>query len=97
MSLLLGLMDLILGLSLVGLGFAALRTPDLFAACVRLVAFGLVMALIWARLRAPDIALAEAAIGSGLTGALLLGALRRLGVSAWTGLDEYGKTQERER
>ncbi len=55
------------------------------------------MALIWARLRAPDIALAEASIGSGLTGALLLGALRRLGVSAWTGLDEDGKTQERER
>jgi len=38
------------------------------------------MALSWARLQAPDIALAEAAIGAGLTGALLLdayGALQR--------------------
>jgi uncharacterized MnhB-related membrane protein len=36
------------------------------------------MALAWARLDAPDIALAEAAIGAGLTGALLLTALARL-------------------
>jgi uncharacterized MnhB-related membrane protein len=42
--------------------------------------FGLLMALTWVRLDAPDIALAEAAIGAGLTGALLLdtiGYLRR--------------------
>ena len=31
-------------------------------------------ALAWARLAAPDIGLAEAAIGAGLTGALLLDA-----------------------
>ena len=38
------------------------------------------MALAWARLSAPDIGLAEAAIGAGLTGTLLLdayGALKR--------------------
>jgi multisubunit Na+/H+ antiporter MnhB subunit len=42
------------------------------------VAFGLVAALIWARLGAPDLALAEAAIGAGLTGVLLLHAARQL-------------------
>ena len=36
----------------------------------------MLLALVWIRLRAPDIALAEAAIGAGLTGALLLSALR---------------------
>jgi len=36
------------------------------------------MALSWVRLDAPDVALAEAAIGAGLTGALLLAALARL-------------------
>jgi uncharacterized MnhB-related membrane protein len=36
------------------------------------------MALAWARLGAPDIALAEAAIGAGLTGALLLDAVGHL-------------------
>jgi len=37
------------------------------------------MALDWVRLAAPDVALAEAAIGAGLTGALLMAALARLG------------------
>ena len=36
------------------------------------------MALLWVRLEAPDVALAEAAIGAGLTGALLMAALARL-------------------
>jgi multisubunit Na+/H+ antiporter MnhB subunit len=40
--------------------------------------FGLLMALVWARLGSPDLALAEAAIGAGLTGAMLLLAYRRL-------------------
>jgi uncharacterized MnhB-related membrane protein len=45
---------------------------------VLFIAFGLLMALAWVRLDAPDIALAEAAIGAGLTGAILLAALARL-------------------
>ena len=45
------------------------------------VAFGMIVALVWARLGAPDLALAEAAIGAGLTGVLLLRAARRLPVS----------------
>jgi energy-converting hydrogenase B subunit D len=58
----------------------ALTSRDLFRATVMFIVFGLMMALIWIRLRAPDIALAEAAIGAGLTGVLLLdtlGYLRR--------------------
>ena len=39
------------------------------------IVFSLLMTLAWARLAAPDIALAEAAIGAGLTGALLLDAI----------------------
>jgi multisubunit Na+/H+ antiporter MnhB subunit len=42
------------------------------------VAYGLLLALVWVRLGAPDVALTEAAIGSGLTGALLVGAAARL-------------------
>lgn len=78
MSILLVLFDLATALSLLALAWFSLRTPDLFRCCVLFMAFGLVMAIAWLRLRAPDLALAEAAIGSGLTGALLLGALRRL-------------------
>jgi len=49
-----------------------------FAAVVGFVAFGLLLTLVWVRLDAIDVALTEAAIGSGLTGALLLGAASRL-------------------
>lgn len=46
------------------------------SAVVLFIVFGLVMALLWARLGALDLAIAEAAIGAGLTGMLLLQALR---------------------
>jgi multisubunit Na+/H+ antiporter MnhB subunit len=49
-----------------------------FAAVVGFISFGLLVTLIWVRLYAVDVALTEAAIGSGLTGALLLGAAARL-------------------
>jgi multisubunit Na+/H+ antiporter MnhB subunit len=49
-----------------------------FAAVVGFVSFGALLTLIWVRLDAIDVALTEAAIGSGLTGALLLGAAARL-------------------
>src|SRR5690606_33877324 len=38
--------------------------------------------IAWVRLSAPDVALAEAAIGAGLTGALILDAVRQLGRNA---------------
>ncbi len=69
--------DGMLAFALLWLAWQALRSPDLFKAIVLFIAFGLVMALAWVRLQAPDIALAEAAIGAGLTGALLLAALAR--------------------
>jgi uncharacterized MnhB-related membrane protein len=56
----------------------SLAATDLFKAIVLFMAFGLLMALAWARLEAPDVALAEAAIGAGLTGALLLSTLARI-------------------
>lgn len=70
------LLDLVLASLLLGLGRAAVASPDLKRGVVLFIAFGLLLALVWARLRAPDLALAEAAIGAGLTGALLLAALR---------------------
>ncbi len=70
--------DILLGLGLLWLGWRVLTSPDLFNAIVLFVAFGLLMALAWVRLDAPDIALAEAAIGAGLTGALLLAAFAKL-------------------
>jgi multisubunit Na+/H+ antiporter MnhB subunit len=49
-----------------------------FAAVAGFVAYGLLLTLVWLRLQSVDVALTEAAIGGGLTGALLIGAARRL-------------------
>lgn len=70
--------DIILCLTLVWLAWHVLTSQDLFKAVVLFISFGLLMALAWVRLQAPDVALAEAAIGSGLTGTLFLSALRRM-------------------
>lgn len=72
------LFDIVLGLTLVGLCWRVLTTTDLFKAVVLFIVYGLLMALAWVRLQAPDIALAEAAIGAGLTGALMLDAVGQL-------------------
>ncbi len=68
-------LDLLLVTALLALGWAALASRDLRRAVVLFMSFGLVLAVVWVRLRAPDIALAEAAIGAGLTGGLLLSAV----------------------
>ncbi len=66
------ILDLLLVVALLWSAVRALTSPDLFRAVVLFIVFSLLMALAWARLNAPDIALAEAAIGAGITGALLL-------------------------
>ena len=72
-----------IGLTFLVLGVAAwtIAARETFAAVVGFVAYGLLLALIWVRLAAPDVALTEAALGSGLTGGLLIGAGSRLRVS----------------
>jgi uncharacterized MnhB-related membrane protein len=77
-SLSLAVLDVALALTLVGVAWGALAAADLFKGVVLFIALGLLMALAWVRLSAPDLALAEAGIGAGLAGALLLAALRRL-------------------
>jgi multisubunit Na+/H+ antiporter MnhB subunit len=71
------LFDGVLGLLLFGLAFGALHGRNLYTSVLLFIAFGLALALIWARLGAADLALAEAAIGAGLTGVLLFTALSR--------------------
>ena len=69
-------METLLGGILVALAIRLLWTSNLFEGIVLFIVFGLVLTLVWAWLGAADVALAEAAIGAGLTGALLLAAWR---------------------
>ncbi len=74
--------DLVLGATLVALGIAVVSLRDLRVGAVAFIAFGLLLALAWARLGAADVALAEAAIGAGVTGALVIDAATALGGAA---------------
>jgi multisubunit Na+/H+ antiporter MnhB subunit len=70
--------DAILAATVLGVASWTIATRETFAAVVGFVAYGLLVALIWVRLAAPDVAMTEAAIGGGVTGVLLLGAAARL-------------------
>lgn len=70
--------DILLALGIAFTAAAALGTRDRVASVVAFVVTGLLVALSLVRLGAADVALAEAAIGAGLTGALLLRSARRL-------------------
>lgn len=69
------LFDLLVAGGLIVLVGLLLSTPNRFKAIVLFICTGVLMSLAWVRLDAPDIALVEAAIGAGLTGALLLDTL----------------------
>jgi multisubunit Na+/H+ antiporter MnhB subunit len=70
--------DIVLVLLVFGVAVWTVAARDTFAAVVGFVTFGLLLTLVWVRLAAPDVALTESALGSGLTGGLLLGASTRL-------------------
>jgi multisubunit Na+/H+ antiporter MnhB subunit len=69
-----------IGLAFLVFGVAAwtIFAPGAFAATAGYVVYGLLLSLVWIRLFAVDVALTEAAIGSGVTGVLLIGAAARL-------------------
>ncbi len=72
------IMDAALGLVLLAVAARALTAPSLFEGVALFIVFGIFMTLAWVRLDATDVALAEAGIGTGFTGALCVAALVRL-------------------
>ena len=65
-------------LVLIALAVWTVVARDALLAIAGFVVYGLLLGLVWVRLSGIDVALTEAAIGGGLTGALLLGAAARL-------------------
>ena len=70
--------DAILCLSVLFIAASIFLVKNTFSAIVLFICLGLVVMLCWIRLNAIDVAIAEAAIGSGLTGAMLIAAWRKL-------------------
>ncbi len=71
-------LDLVIIASLIALAIQVVSGASLFRGIIHFIVMGLTLALAWARLGAPDLAMAEAAIGAGVTGALMMVAYRRL-------------------
>jgi uncharacterized MnhB-related membrane protein len=63
---------------LIGCSIAVSAVKDLLGAVIVFMVYSLVMALLWQQLSAPDIAITEAAIGSGVTTMLFVLTLRRI-------------------
>lgn len=71
------MIDLILLLFLVICALAAVSMKDLLSATMILTAYSLIMALVWTRMNAVDVAFTEASVGAGITTVLLIAALSR--------------------
>ncbi|MCC5996645.1 MAG: DUF4040 domain-containing protein [Oceanicaulis sp.] len=78
--------DLALCALILGAAVLAVTGRNVFGAIVFYVVYGVLLALAWLILGAVDVALAEAAIGAGVTGVLLIG--------AWQGLADAGGLED---
>jgi multisubunit Na+/H+ antiporter MnhB subunit len=83
--------EIMLAAVVLGLGIWTIAVRETYSATVGFVAYGLLVALIWVRLDAVDVALTEAAIGGGLGGVLLLGAAARLRNADQTAAEAPGR------
>ncbi len=68
---------LLLGL-LVICGVSTCLTKNLLSSLVIFMAYSVIMSIVWALLKAPDLAVTEAAVGAGISSILLFLTLRKL-------------------
>lgn len=71
------ILNVIIIVFLIVCAVAVERTRDLLGAVIIFGAYGLTMSILWLLLKAPDIALTEAAIGAGATTVLLIATISR--------------------
>jgi multisubunit Na+/H+ antiporter MnhB subunit len=72
------ILDLLLAGAILAVAATTVLARGTFTAIALFIAHGLLLGFAWLRLGAVDVALTEAAIGAGLSGALLLGAAGRV-------------------
>ncbi|CAH0281312.1 hydrogenase subunit MbhD domain-containing protein [Roseomonas sp. CECT 9278] len=72
------MVDALLAAAILAVALATVAARGTFTATALFIGYGLLLAFAWVRLGAMDVALTEAAIGAGLSGALLLGAAARM-------------------
>lgn len=70
-------LNILLLLFLVVCALVVARLRDLLSAVIVFASFGSAMAVIWLQLGAPDVAMVEAALGTGVTTLLLVAAISK--------------------
>lgn len=73
------LVEWLLLIFLVVCAIAVSISKNLLNSVIIFMSYSLVMAVIWVLLRAPDLAITEAAVGAGVTSVLFFLALRKVG------------------
>lgn len=71
------ILDALLLLFLVVCAIAVAQIRDMLSAVIVFASFGLIMAVIWQQLSAPDVAMVEAALGTGVTTLLLIATISK--------------------
>lgn len=70
-------LDLILVVLLLAMAIMVIRAKDLVVSVIMFGVYGLLLSVLWQFRGAPDVALAEAAVGAGVTTVLFLFAIER--------------------
>ena len=71
-------LEYILLAGVIGCAIAAPLCRRLLASVIVYITMALLMAVLWALLQCPDLAITEAAVGAGVTGILFLLTLKRI-------------------
>ena len=71
-------LEYILLAGVIGCAIAAPLCRRLLASVIVYITMALLMAVLWALLQSPDLAITEAAVGAGVTGILFLLTLKRI-------------------
>ncbi len=71
------ILNALLLLFLVVCAIAVAQIRDMLSAVIVFASFGLIMAIVWQQLSAPDVAMVEAALGTGVTTLLLIAAISK--------------------
>src|SRR5699024_7653415 len=70
-----GVFDVVLALGVLGAAVFALFGRARIHTAAMFLVFGVLLAVVWAWLEAPDVAIAEAVLGAGVTGVLIMNAV----------------------
>ena len=70
------ILQIFIAIALVGSSIAAIRFKNLIAAVIAMAIFSLALSVEFYVLQAPDVAIAEAGVGAGLTTAMYLLAIK---------------------